>query len=160
MTIRRAAFAVLFLILLPALAAGRAPAAERLPGPVQANLVRVVDGDTLEVRARVWLGQEIATRVRLDGIDAPELAGACARERDLARRAARLLRETLAAGGVEPLGLRDIRYGKFAGRVLARVETASGLDLGELLLARGLARRYDGGRRLGWCAQVGEATLP
>ncbi len=47
--------------------------------------------------------------------------------------------------------LREIRYGKFAGRVLARVETLDGTDLGQGLLAAGLARPYDGRRRASWC---------
>ncbi|HCX68087.1 MAG TPA: nuclease, partial [Rhodobiaceae bacterium] len=31
-------------------------AAERMAGPVEAEVVRVVDGDTLVARARIWLG--------------------------------------------------------------------------------------------------------
>jgi hypothetical protein len=48
-----------------------------LNGPVNAELLRVIDGDTIEVRARIWLGLDLTTRVRLSGIDAPELDGAC-----------------------------------------------------------------------------------
>jgi len=57
-----------------------APAAERLPGPVLARVMTILDGDTLEVQARIWLGQAVTTRVRLDGIDAPELIGKCGAE--------------------------------------------------------------------------------
>ena len=32
-------------------------AAEALAGPVAARVERVVDGDTIEVRAKIWLGQ-------------------------------------------------------------------------------------------------------
>jgi endonuclease YncB( thermonuclease family) len=48
--------------------------------------------------------------------------------------------------------LRDVRYGKYARRVVARVETPAGEDLGRALLDAGLARPYDGGRRASWCA--------
>ena len=49
--------------------------------------------------------------------------------------------------------MSDIRYGKYAGRVIARVRSAAGLDLGAALLAKGLARAYDGrGPRPRWCA--------
>jgi endonuclease YncB( thermonuclease family) len=44
-----------------------------------------------------------------------------------------------------------VRYGKYARRVVARVETAGGLDLGAALLAAGLAQAYDGRRRPTWC---------
>jgi Iap family predicted aminopeptidase len=34
-----------------------------LPGPIPAALVRVIDGDTIEVRARIWLDLDLTTRV-------------------------------------------------------------------------------------------------
>ena len=130
------------------LGATAAAAAEALPGPVSAEVVRVIDGDTIEVRAQVWLGQFVETRVRLADIDAPELRGACAGETALARRALAHLADLLAAGAVT---LRDIRYGTFAGRVVARVETTAG-DVAEILLADGVARPYAGrGPRPDWC---------
>ena len=104
------------------LGAVAAAAAEPLPGPVSAEVVRVIDGDTIEVRVRVWLGQFVETRVRLADIDAPELRGACAGETALAQRALAHLADLLATGAVT---LRDIRYGTFAGRVVARVETSA-----------------------------------
>ena len=54
---------------------------EIVPGPVPAEVLAVLDGDTLVVRARIWLGQDVETRIRLDGIDAPELKGKCESER-------------------------------------------------------------------------------
>ena len=32
--------------------------AEIVPGPIPARIVRVIDGDTIVVRARIWLGQD------------------------------------------------------------------------------------------------------
>ena len=132
--------------------AGRTPAASNrggpVPGPVEAAVRRVVDGDTLVIRARIWLGQTVETTVRIAGIDAPERRGRCARERALARRAGERL-EALLAGGRAVL--RDVRYGKYAGRVLARVATPEGVDVGTALIAEGLARPYRGRRRRGWC---------
>lgn len=135
-------------------ATGHLPASARevVAGPIAARVVRIVDGDTLIVRARIWLGQEVETAVRLDGIDTPELKSPCAAERELAGRA----RDTIAglADGRRVV-LRDVRYGKFAGRVLARIETESGQDLATALLERGLGRAYRGGRRDGWCGGAG-----
>ncbi len=146
-----------FVALILTFSSVQAAARERLAGPVPATVTAVVDGDTLEVRARIWLGQEIATRVRLAGIDAPELRARCARERALALRAADFLARRLAVGGPASSGIRlhDIENGKYAGRVLARVETADGQDLARLLLAAGLAQPYDGGRRASWCPASG-----
>ncbi len=121
---------------------------ETLPGPIPAQVVRVIDGDTLAVRARIWLGQEVSIRVRLAGIDAPELRGRCDGEKVLAEEAKAYLRATVGEGSVT---LSEVHYGKFAGRVIARVANATGKDLGEALLAAGLARPYEGGRRESWC---------
>ncbi len=140
-----AAVLALVLVLVPA---WLAPARETLPGPVRAEVIKVHDGDTLVVRARIWLGQVVSTKVRLAGVDAPELRGRCARERRMARAARGFVMRKLAAGNVT---LRDIRFGKYAGRVLARVITAEGEDLGQALIAAGLARPYHGGRRRRWC---------
>ncbi len=107
-------------------------------------MVAVVDGDTLSVRAHIWLGQEVATLVRLAGIDAPELKGECESERARAR-AAREHLERLVAGG--PVTLAQIRYEKYAGRVMAHVATADGQDLSQRMIAAGLVRAYDGGKR-------------
>jgi endonuclease YncB( thermonuclease family) len=141
----RALAPALCLALLPAAGAG---GEDRLPGPVPAELVRVVDGDTVDVRARIWLGQTVETRVRLAGIDAPERRGRCAAEREMAERAADLLARSLSAGAI---ALRDVEYGSFAGRVVARIE-AAGTNPSETLLAAGLARPYSGrGPRPDWC---------
>ena len=121
---------------------------EVLSGPVPADVVEVLDGDTIAVKARIWLGQELATRVRLSGIDAPELHGKCDRERRLAAAARDFLAERLTD---RPVELRDVQFGKYAGRVVARVVTPEGEDVARVLIAAGLARPYGGGKRRPWC---------
>lgn len=136
--------------------AGGTEAEERLAGPIGAMLVRVVDGDTLVVEARVWIGQRIDTHVRLSGIDAPELRAGCPEEHNLAVLATNQLARLAEEG---PLVLRDIRLGTYAGRVVARVENAAGLDLASELLSAGLAGLYSGrGPRPNWCAETPEET--
>ncbi|MBM3557656.1 MAG: nuclease [Alphaproteobacteria bacterium] len=120
-----------------------------VPGPVAAAVLRVIDGDTLEIRARIWLGQDVTVMVRLSGVDAPELRGKCPEERAKAL-AARALIDNLIGGG--RVILRNVIEDKYGGRVLAKVETAEGKDLGEALLAAGLAHAYAGKKREGWCA--------
>jgi micrococcal nuclease len=128
--------------------AGPAGAAETLPGPVPAAVVRVVDGDTIEVRARVWLALEVTARVRLRGIDAPESRSRCADERALAAAATARL-ATLTAG---PVTLTNVADDKYGGRVVADVANADGTDLAAAMVASGLARPYAGGTRTPWCA--------
>ena len=121
---------------------------DRIPGPVPALVLRVIDGDTIAVRARIWIGQSVDTRVRIVGVDTPELRSECALEIELAAAARELVVEAL---GDQPVTLRDVRYDKFGGRVLARVESYTGEDIARLLIAAGLGRPYDGGKRAAWC---------
>ena len=134
------------MLVAPAGAAERA-ALNRLAGPVPADVLRVVDGDTLEVRAHIWLGQQVDTLVRITGIDAPELKAKCAAERAAARRARDALVERI---GDRPVMLRDIRFEKYAGRVMSRVESG-GTDVGRALIGDGLVRSYGGKKREKWC---------
>jgi endonuclease YncB( thermonuclease family) len=113
-------------------------------------VTRVIDGDTLDVTTpdnipdNTAAGDQAVTRVRLWGIDTPELAKRdegkivspdqqCAREAAaLTRRLAQVREVTLI---VEPHQLRG-RYG----RLLAHVQLADGTMLNEHLLTAGLAR--------------------
>lgn len=119
-----------------------------LPGPVPARVVDVIDGDSLRVRALIWVGQELETVVRLAGIDAPELRGRCAGERQAAARARDRLERLLGDGNIR---LREVRLDKYGGRVLAQVETPRGEDVARRMLEEGLVRRYDGAARANWC---------
>lgn len=141
------AFVLLSAVALP----GWLAAADTVPGPVPARVVHVVDGDTLVVRAHIWLGQEVETLVRVAGVDAPELKGACARERERAQAA----RDYVAARTLgETVMLLGIRYEKYGGRVLAQIRLADGRDLAAVLLADGYVRAYDGRARAGWCEEA------
>jgi len=112
------------------------------PGPFLAEVVRVIDGDTVEVRAHIWPEQTIVTTVRLADIDTPELRGHCEAEIEAAVRA-----RTHVQGLVDQVGgrlwLRDVRLGKYAGRVLGRLETPQGLDFGRSLIGARLAVPYE-----------------
>ena len=130
------------------LPAPSSPAREVFAGPVSAVVERVIDGDTIAVRARIWIDQEISLIVRVRGIDAPENRADCAAERALARRATAYLTAATQTGHVT---LSEISGGKYFGRVLARVETAEGRDVAKSLLRVRLARPYQGRSRRPWC---------
>ena len=119
-----------------------------ISGPVSAEVIRVIDGDTLALRAHIWLGQDITVNARIRGIDAPEMHGKCEREKHMAE-AARL--RLVAAAGNGKLRLTRIENDKYAGRVLADVITDAGTNLGAAMLESGLVRPYDGGGRDPWC---------
>lgn len=122
-----------------------------LAGPFPAEVTDVVDGDTVEVRVTIWLGQEITTRLRLRGIDAPELGTDCAEEYRLARAARERLMELIEG---EPMRVADVGLDKYGGRVVGRLIFAGGEDVGAILAQEGYARLYEGGRRESWCEPV------
>lgn len=100
----------------------------------------VVDGDTIRLAG---------TTIRLADIDTPETGEPqCDRERRLGQRATRRLLELVNEGGFTVVrgGGRDT---DIYGRKLRRIER-HGRSLGDTLVAEGLARPWDGGRRP-WC---------
>jgi endonuclease YncB( thermonuclease family) len=114
--------------------------------PVQ--VLRVVDGDTFDARVAVWPSIDITTRVRLRGIDAPELQAGCKEEQARAQAARDALAQMLAEGAV---GITRVTPDKYGGRVLAEASTRRTADVSAALLQAGLVRPYAGGRRERWC---------
>ncbi len=99
----------------------------------------VIDGDTIRYGG---------IKIRLEDIDAPEVfSPRCASEARLGQRAAERLLHLMNSGPFQLVsGERDEdRYG----RKLRTIERG-GRSLGEVLVAEGLARRWEGGRR-SWC---------
>lgn len=103
----------------------------------------VIDGDT------VAAGGE---RIRIANIDAPEIYRArCDAERRLALVAKHRLAELLATGPVE-IHRGDPGTGRMRdrhGRTLATL-SIDGRDVGEIMIAEGIARPWEG-RRRPWC---------
>jgi micrococcal nuclease len=143
--ILRAIMAAAALALLPPPALARG---EPIAGPIAARVLSVVDGDTIEVRVRIWLDQDVDTLVRLDGANAPEMNGRCPQERARAAAAREFVDRRIAGAAV---ALTDIRRDKYGGRVLARVRLGSVEDLSAELIRHGHARAYAGGARTDWC---------
>jgi len=125
-----------------------ASAGEVIPGPVEARVVRVIDGDTFVAEAHVWPGQKVTVSVRIRGVDAPELRSRCGTEKLAALRSRDALEEMI---GDAPVRIRNISGDKYFGRVVADVTTAENEPVAESLLVRALARSYAGGARASYC---------
>ena len=126
------------------LAVSSAAAAQTVP----VYVVRVYDGDTVTADANPWPGVTVRTSVRVRGLDTPEIRGQCPEERAAALEARDVLRELLDAAIV--IAIAQPEHGLYAGRVVATL-LADGVDVGQVLIARGLARPYGGGARKPWC---------
>ena len=113
------------------------------------RLVRVYDGDTFFVdidELHDLIGKSI--KIRLRGVDTPEVGhrSKCEEEKILGNKARVFVEDRLT--GAEII-LLNIGRGTFF-RILADV-TYDGVDLATELLKAKLGRKYDGGKRSGWC---------
>ena len=119
-------------------------------GPVMAEVIRVIDGDTILVAAKPWPQQTIEVYVRLRGIDAPELKSACAATRDAGLQA----RAALASLTTDQREIRltHISGDKYFGRVVADVSFPDGRNPAQEMLSAGYVSPYDGGRKAKDCS--------
>ncbi len=136
-------------------ATGNLFAAEILEGPVSAQVIRVIDGDTIAASATIWPGQNIRIYVRVNGVDTPELRGKCPFEKKLAYLARRFVINWSYSGQIK---LKNIKQGKYAGRIIADVYDTNGRNLAAELLRQGLAIKYAGGKKTRWCGRKSSKT--
>ena len=145
----------LALLILPFVVSSRAKGAEALPGPILAVVTEVVDGDTVWVKARIWIGQDVTTKVRLAGIDAPEISrprAKCAAEIAKGEEARAYLQSLI--GGRE-VSLHEVVPDKFGNRVDARivlVEQRVKIDVSSRMVEKNLAVAW--GEASPWCPSV------
>ncbi|HXG88833.1 MAG TPA: thermonuclease family protein [Vicinamibacterales bacterium] len=112
-----------------AVGATQAPNQQRVGKTFDATIAVIADGDTLEL---IPAGEQQRIRIRLEGIDAPELGEVFSREAQMFMRGL-LLNQRVRVDG------RDVdRYGRLVARV-----SANGKDASTELLRAGLAcHRY------------------
>ena len=113
------------------------------------RLVRVYDGDTFYVdidELHDLIGKNILIRLR--GVDTPEVGhrSKCEEEKILGNKARVFVKDRLTDAEII---LLNIDRGKYF-RIIADV-TYDGIDLATELLKAGHGRKYDGGKRSGWC---------
>ena len=112
---------------------GKPQPASALRSGHPAEVVRVIDGDTFEARVRIWPGMDVTTRVRLRGIDAPEMHARCDDERVKALAARDALARLLAEGSV---GISRVGPGQ-----IWRPRRCRRLDRAHAECLRGVVRR-------------------
>jgi micrococcal nuclease len=121
-------------------------AREEISGPVAAEILRVIDGDTILVAARPWPQQTVEVYVRIRGIDAPELKSKCNSVRQAGGDARQALEALTQASAT--IQLVNISGDKYFGRIVADVVLPDGRSAGSDLLLAGLVQPYDGGRKM------------
>ena len=138
---RKLALAICYVLLCDSAGAQVDGAGSRFPGPYTATVIRVIDGDTLEVRVELWPGLMAEYSVRVRGIDAPELRRVdCEQERLWGEAALDQVRK-LYPEGLE-IHIENVDRDPFFGRVVAdvrRFRSDRWLFLKDELLERNLA---------------------
>jgi endonuclease YncB( thermonuclease family) len=106
----------------------------------------VIDGDTFRLGGR---------RVRIIGIDAPETRNAsCPEEAQLGEQATARLQALLNEGAFEmvaPIYGQKDRYGRDLRVIRRTLPDGSTQSIAEEMRESGLAHRYMGGFKSGWC---------
>ena len=109
---------------------------------------RCYDGDTCTYSiADVpdFFGDKISIRVK--GIDTPEIRGKCNSEKSRAKQVRDFVRDLHSQA--TQIELKNCERGKYF-RFVCDVYLY-GKNLSEILIERGYARKYDGGKRESWC---------
>jgi endonuclease YncB( thermonuclease family) len=116
--------------------------------------VRNYDGDTITFNLpnlHPIIGKKI--RVRLNGIDTPEIKGKCDKEKYDAEQAREMVEDILK--DAEKITLMNMQRGNYF-RIASDV-IVDGENLGDILIEAGMAIRYDGRKKTHkWCDPVNE----
>jgi endonuclease YncB( thermonuclease family) len=110
----------------------------------------VIDGDTMEAKIELGENSYVKTKIRLLGIDAPEMAGECEKEIEGAKKAKEKLEEILKNDSF--VYLKNIANDKY-GRVLANLFLSENdkVSVSYMMLKSGLVVGYGGKKRQSWC---------
>ena len=107
------------------------------------------DGDTIRFNLPGYppiAGKDI--RVRVNGIDTPEIKGKCKKEKYEAQQARDMVADILK--GAEKINLKNMKRGKYF-RIAADV-IVDGENLADVLIEAGMAIKYNGGKKTyKWC---------
>lgn len=130
------------------------PRQDVVAGPVPAQVVKLIDGDTVQVLVQTFPDHYLFTDIRIGEIDTPEKRSQCEsdaarkREKDKAEQASEATRQLIEGKDVLLYG---VKFEKYGGRVLGDVRTESGVSAAQNLIDKGLARPYDGRTKTSWC---------
>lgn len=113
------------------------------------DVTGVYDGDTFYIRMAGLPTELQRIGVRVRGIDTAEMHGKCQAEKSTAAGAKAFTMRVIKQAG-NKVTLQGLKWDKYGGRVDADVYVG-GQKLSDMMITRGYARPYMGGKRAGWC---------
>lgn len=112
---------------------------------VNAKILDVYDGDTVTAAFETLGAGIYSHKIRMLGIDTPEIRTKNLREKGEGLKAKEYLKDLL----LNKIVTLDIKSADKYGRVLATIFVDT-LDINEHMVNAGYARKYDGGKREAW----------
>jgi endonuclease YncB( thermonuclease family) len=118
------------------------------------EVTRVIDGDTVEIVAD-FLPDPLHKKlsVRIYTIDTPEkgFRSKCKEENELAQKASKFT-SSLVLNPKNKIEVQLFEWDKYGGRVLGEI-LVNGIPLSILLINKGYAVNYNGGKKKSWCGE-------
>ena len=117
----------------------------------QCKLLRVVDGDTIDVNLDLGFNVWHRARVRMLGIDTPESRTRNLEEKALGLASKARLKELLKGSKLEIQCTKEKgKFGRVLGIVWATDKAGNRIDCNTQLCVEGHARPYHGGKKEAW----------
>lgn len=137
-----------------------AQASQDIATTYKAEVVRVLDGDTVEVKIELLPELFQIINVREGNLDTPEkrrgkFGAQCDQELEFGKQVSQYVFDLLPVGTI--IQLENIKLGKYAGRTIGDIKfilepDGPLIDLGDHLISEGMAVSYDGGtKNKVWC---------
>ena len=120
------------------------------------EVLKVVDGDTIDVLIDLGFGLTKKERVRVAGIDTPESRTRNLYEKYLGKEAAAYLEEQLLEDDITIKTEKDGKYGRMLGWLYRKGETIS---IQERMINKGYGWSYDGGTKEKTFAELREKRI-
>lgn len=105
----------------------------------KAELIKVIDGDTIDLQVDLGFHAFMKIRFRLNGVDTPEIRG---ESRDAGLIAKKFITDTLTTGELTVVSKKTGKYGRWLG-----VLFVNKTNINELMIEQGHAVPYFGGKR-------------
>jgi len=112
------------------------------------TLLKIYDGDTVYLTTELWPDNDQFMKLRIYGMDTPEIRTRKACEKAMGYRVKQFLSNYLTG---KVLTLSDVKYGKYAGRVIGNLY-ADGVLVSKMMIDKGYAVPYFGKKKTKvWC---------
>lgn len=118
-------------------------------GPYSAEVVRIIDGDTIAVKVDLWPGLSKVVNLRLRGVNTPEKRTKRECEKIAATKAYNFTELWLLDAG--KITVTNISLGKWAGRAVGDIHNKNWESLSSALIHSKNGREYNGEKRKPWC---------